>query len=278
MPTIQYTPNTGFFGTDAVGYRVTNADGGSDTATIGVLVVDTEPPTQLIVAPAAGQQLPLGTTTVSAAGTAADNDAVQQVQYRLNGGTWLTATGTSSWTATLNGLTDGSAYTLEVRAVDVSGNVSVPSTRLFSVTGDGTNPTVTITDPSSELPANTSSYVVQGTSIDDTAVALVEFRVGGGGWQAASGTTAWTADVSGLVNGGSINFEARATDTGGNVSSVAQRTISVNQAPSANDDSVSTPQDMSVIVDVLGNDSNIDAGATLSITVPASNGSAIVVP
>lgn len=278
MPTITYTPDAGFFGADSFTYRVTNPDGGTDVGTVNVTVNDTEIPTCSISTPTAGQQFALGTTQVSVTGVAADNDSVQLVQYRLNGGPWVAASGTTAWSATVSGLADGNSYTVEARSQDPTGNWSTVFSRSFSVAGDGTNPTVVITDPTAELAAGTMSYTVQGTAADDVAVASVQIRTDGGAWMDATGTTSWTYSLAGLSNGASVNFEARATDSGGNQSSIAQRTITVNMAPVANDDAETTPQDVALNVDVLANDVNVDAGATLTIVTPASNGSAVVVP
>ena len=278
MPSIQYTPNSGFFGADSFTYRVTNPDGGTDTAIVNVTVNDTEAPVAIISAPTAGFEFALGTTSASITGTATDNDSVALVEYRLNGGAWQAATGTSSWSGSVTGLTDGSGYTVDVRAQDPSGNLSPVVSRSFSVASDGSAPTIAITDPSGELAAGTTSYTVQGTAADNDSVALVEYRLDGGAWQTATGTTAWTATLTGLTDGASVNFEARATDGNSNESSIAQRTITVNHAPTANADNVTTDLDTPVTHDVLANDLNVDAGATLTIEVDATFGTAVVVP
>lgn len=278
MQTIDYTPAAGFFGSDQFEYKVTNPDGGESAPTpVNVMVLDTEAPTVAFDAPAAGQEFPLGTTSVVLSGTAADNDSVDTVEYRVNGGAFVLADGAETWTATLTGLADGTSHTVDVRSTDPAGNVSPIISRPFSIAADTNSPTVTITDPTSELPAGTTSYVAAGTATDNGTVSLVEYRIDGGPFVAATGTANWTAQLTGLTPGASINFEVRATDESNNVSSLAQRTITVNEAPVANADLATTGQDQTVNIDVLSNDTNIDPAATITITQQGVNGTATVV-
>lgn len=59
---------------------------------------------------------------INITGTATDNVGVKEVQYRVNGGGWTLATGTTSWNATnvVISATDGENSTVEVRAVDTA--------------------------------------------------------------------------------------------------------------------------------------------------------------
>ena len=75
-------------------------------------------PTLTIVSPAGSTTVPNATTSMAFSGTASDPDgSVPLVQYRLNSGAWLNATGTTSWSFTAANLAVG-ANTVEVRAVD----------------------------------------------------------------------------------------------------------------------------------------------------------------
>jgi hypothetical protein len=91
--------------------------------------LDTSAPTAAITQPTAGQVLDAATLTVT--GTAADPAAPGSINYssglnlvevRLNGGAWLPATGTSTWSRALT-LTAGSNL-IEARARDLVGNES----------------------------------------------------------------------------------------------------------------------------------------------------------
>jgi len=99
-------------------------------------VADLTPPTVLINTPINGATL-VGTISIS--GTASDNVAVANVQFSIDGGTWITASGTTSWSFSLNtqNMLNG-LHTIYARATDTSGNVSsTPSVtvNIFNVPG-----------------------------------------------------------------------------------------------------------------------------------------------
>src|ERR1017187_782932 len=62
-------------------------------------IADLIPPTVVINSPANGSTV---AGTISVSGTAADNVAVASVQLSIDGGAWLTASGTTSWSFSLN--------------------------------------------------------------------------------------------------------------------------------------------------------------------------------
>lgn len=81
---------------------------------------DTVAPTITIASPDDGETVDHSNVTVS--GTALDDLLVANVEVRLNGGLWRSATGTESWSAALV-LSPGS-NTIEARSVDLGGNRS----------------------------------------------------------------------------------------------------------------------------------------------------------
>ena len=200
------------------------------------------------------------------------------VQFRVNGGPLQSASGAATWSTVVGGLVDGGSYTVEVRARDAAGNFSPFSSVSFTIEADSSVPSVTIGAPNGELPSSATTVSVSGTASDNVSVDRVEYRVNGGQWFVALGTIGWSTTLTGLTPGTSLLFEARAIDDVGNVSTVAQRTITVNDVPVANDDAVSTNQDTAIVVDVLANDINVDAGASVTIVVTPANGTAIVLP
>lgn len=102
--------------TDDQGFTAT-----SSAATIQVGNPDTTAPTVIISsAPPNGSRLPF--STVSLAGTASDNVAVQAVEIVVNNGQPQLANGTTSWSAQVS-LAPGSNV-VSVYSVDTSGNVS----------------------------------------------------------------------------------------------------------------------------------------------------------
>ena len=100
------------------------------------IVADFTPPGVVLNFPVNGSTVS-GSTLVS--GTASDNVAVAKVEVNVDGGTWSTAAGTTSWSFSLNtqNLLNGQ-HTIFARATDTSGNPSsVPSVtvRVFNVPG-----------------------------------------------------------------------------------------------------------------------------------------------
>jgi|GEM_PF-468716 len=80
---------------------------------------DNEKPSLTITNPSNGQTFTNPTITVS--GTASDNVGVSKVEIRVGIGNWQTASGTTSWSKTLN-LASGSNM-IYARATDTSGNI-----------------------------------------------------------------------------------------------------------------------------------------------------------
>ncbi len=90
----------------------------SEVSTMPAPPPDTTKPTVVIVSPTSGATVTSATLTVN--GTASDNVAVQKVDLSMDGTNWVTATGTTSWSATVT-LQEGS-NTIYVRVTDTSGN------------------------------------------------------------------------------------------------------------------------------------------------------------
>jgi len=276
-PALPWTSNSWVAGLYDLEVRGTSADGqvAADSVQFEWLAAlpdpDTEPPTVDIVTPTAGAALPFGTTSATIAGTATDNEEVAVVQHRLNGGPWVLVSGTTDWSTVLTGLLNGQTYAVDVRATDTSGNRRIASVS-FSVESDGLAPTVSI-DPIGLLGATVTSTLLTGMAADVGGVDFVEVRVDGGLWGMATGTDTWEYTLDGLTPGGSVLVQARATDTQGNVSTVATTTASVNDLPLAMNDSVTTSG--AVDIAVLANDT-FEAGAVLAITAAPLSGNAAV--
>jgi uncharacterized repeat protein (TIGR02543 family) len=251
--------------------------------------VDTNKPTLTITSPAGNVRVTNWMATVL--GTASDNTTVAQVLYRVRGGAFQVASGTTSWSATVD-LAAGPNL-VEVKSVDTSGNESILAVRtltnvvvapitltttgqgtitpnlngqlleigkVYTVTAapgtgcvfsnwsgtlsattaqlaftmvsnmtlvanffDNTRPLVTIASPSTDVRVTNAVATLSGTAADNTAVAQVLYRVGGGSFQVASGTTAWSVSIN-LVAG--LNrVEVKALDPAGNESLVAVRNL-----------------------------------------------------
>lgn len=124
-------------------------------------------------------------------GDASDDHAVEKVQLHIDGGDWVEATGTTSWTYELdtNGLSHG-AHDLEVRCWDGlqwSDPVSI------GIIADQL-PIVTITSPEA-MAAFKKAFEVSGTASDDAGVTQVEVRIDGGEWTTMDDIHQWTFNV-----------------------------------------------------------------------------------
>jgi hypothetical protein len=144
------------------------------------------------------------------------------------GGTfsWSPANDTVTFTAGGAGLAGLANVTVRVTnsAVDVvsSNGMFAPYELKFTTAASGVHD---VTPPSISLQMPTNSAVIAGNlaisgiATDNIAVAKVEFQFDNGEWQAASGTTSWSANLnsSNFLNG-PHQISARATDSSGSIS------------------------------------------------------------
>jgi hypothetical protein len=175
---------------------------------------DTAPPSIVISTPAAGAAV---TGTVAVTGTANDNVRVSTVAVSVDGGSYATASGTSSWSYTVDasGYTAGS-HTLSARATDTSGNSTTVSVGFTVVVPDTIPPTISITAPVAGTTV-VGTVTVTGNASDNQALADVALSIDGGPYQAASGGSSWSLAFSttSFANG-SHRLTARAVDAAGN--------------------------------------------------------------
>ena len=187
---------------------------------------DITPPEITIASPSSGDTFVTATITVS--GTASDDEGVGKVEVRVGSGDWVTATGTTSWSATVT--LDMGPNTIHARANDASGNSGEVYTDNVSYVVEGsedtTPPSVSITSPSPGDAFETASTTVSGTASDDEGVGKVEVRVGSGDWVTATGTTSWSATVT--MSKGLNTIDVRAVDTTGNPSETMSVIVAYN--------------------------------------------------
>src|SRR2546427_10308236 len=104
-----------------------------------IITVDTQAPTLSITSPA--NQTLTGSSTVPVTGTASDDTSVTSVTYKVDTGSVLTATGTTSWSFTTAALSNG-LHNIRINATDAAGLVTQ---KLLQVTVDNVAPNVSIT-------------------------------------------------------------------------------------------------------------------------------------
>lgn len=102
-----------------INIRVSNAYGQSEVQW-NLAVEPSEKPTIGISDPQSDQTVPIGTASYVFNGIASDSDgSISLVQYRINDGSWVSATGTESWTFEAPLIDDQNL--IEVRALDDDG-------------------------------------------------------------------------------------------------------------------------------------------------------------
>lgn len=184
-------------------------------------------PTISFTSPANGSSL-AGVVTMS--GTSSSSTTITAVQTSVDGQAWTTASGTTTWSSSLDtrGYADG-AHTLYARATDSSG---AASTAALSVSFANAAPTVSISSPAAGSTV-AGAVTVAGSAADAAGLSRVDVQVDGGTWQQATGTTSWSWswNSSGAANG-THTLTARATDTSGNT---ATTSATVNVSNSAAD-------------------------------------------
>jgi uncharacterized protein DUF4082/Big-like domain-containing protein/putative Ig domain-containing protein len=121
---------------------VKDSTGASASANLSINVVTPAPPTVSISSPANGATL---SGTVSVSGLASDGLTISSVQISVDGGTFANASGTSSWSISLNtnSLSNG-PHTLSAKVNDSAGNSATSSLVDISVNNVSTSTNCTL--------------------------------------------------------------------------------------------------------------------------------------
>ena len=210
-------------------------------------------------------QVSLSWTAPSSNGGSAITDYI--VQYSINGGSWTTFNdGTSTSTsATVTGLTNGSAYTFQVAAINAAGTGihSASSLGVTPATTPGAPTNVTGTAGASQVLLSwTAPASTGGSAITDYVIQVKP--ASGGAWTTFSdGTsTSTSATVTGLTNGAAHIFQVAA------VNGVGQGSYS---ASSSSVTPYTTPGAPTGVSGTSGN-----TQVSLSWTAPSSNGGSAI--
>jgi Bacterial Ig domain len=175
---------------------------------------DNTAPTGSFTSPANGATVS-GTITVT--GTASDNVKVAKVEVEVDGGAYQLASGTTSWSLSLNttAYSDGT-HNLKLRVTDTAGNQAwFDLSIVVSNTVVSAAPNVGFTSPSSGATVK-GTITVTGTASSGAGVARVEVEVVGGNYQLASGTTSWSLTLNTTAYAdGAQTLKARVTDNKG---------------------------------------------------------------
>jgi hypothetical protein len=204
-------------GSNVISVTAWDAAGNCTTATLTVSYTapDSTPPTVTITAPTPSGSYTSATTPLSIGGTASDNIGVTQVSWSSSRGGSGTATGTTTWSASV-ALQSG-PNVITVTARDAAGNTGTATLTVTFAPTDLIAPTIFITSPTSTgtYTATSSPLSVGGTASDNVAVTQVTWFNNRGGSGTATGTTNWHAAVT-LQNGSNI-LTLTAHDAAGNL-------------------------------------------------------------
>jgi pimeloyl-ACP methyl ester carboxylesterase len=179
---------------------------------------DTQSPSITITSPTSNSTFAAGSSSINLAGAASDNVGVTRVTWTNSRGGGGTASGTANWSASGIAL-QGGTNVLTVSAQDAAGNIGTDTlTVTFTATvSDTSPPSVKITSPTSGPTFGTtgSTLTLRGTATDNVGVTQVSWTNSRGGGGIASGTTNWTASVTGLQSGDNV-LTVKARDAAGN--------------------------------------------------------------
>ena len=146
--------------------------------------------------------------------------AYYDVQYRVNGGSWVSwKSQTVETSGTIQSGANGSLYEFRARAVDKSGNAQEFDSVQASTRVDTVPPSAEVRDLDEYT--FTSAFFVQWVGTDNLSgidTYDVQWRRSDGSWQnLVENTTATSFQFTGAQNGVTYEFRARARDNVGNV-------------------------------------------------------------
>lgn len=272
---VLYTPDTNYSGTDSFEYTISDGNGGSDTATAVVTIrfVNVNPVANedtLFVEE--GQS---ATIDVTANDTDGDGDSLEVVEVSLpeHGVAEIVSASSISYTPAgdYNG-SDMFSYRVSDGVVDAWAQVSVTVGAVNDLPVANADTAAT-----SENSAITIDVLANDADPDGDQLEVSATTAPGNGQLSLAGANIIYTPNAGFSGTDTFSYTASDGNGGESIAAVTVQVSDVNFAPSANDDSVATPQDNAIRIDVLANDTDADGDAlTLSILSPPSSGSAVV--
>ena len=298
---LTYTPDAGFSGSDTISYEISDGNGGTASATVDVTVSDTND------MPVAQDDSIAATEGNTRIGNVLSNDSDPDgdplfvsavngsaanvgVQLTLASGAFLTVEANGDVTFVTNGaynhlsvgdsVTESFTYTVS----DGNGGTSTATARI-TVAGVNDDPTAAADAAATSENGSVSIDVLVNDSDVDANDSLSLASVDGTGLQGSVSIQGnqIVYDPSGQFESLAVGQSATETfsytiDDGNGGTATANVTVTINGAnddPTAAADAVSVSEDAAGSVAVLGNDSDVDSGDSLSVS--QVNGAAVAV-
>ena len=262
--TVTYTPDTNFYSTDTFEYTISDGNGGTDTATVFVLVDGGPPPVASDDSAITPEDTPV-VIVVLTNDTDADGDVltVTSTTQPTYGTVTNNADGTVTYTpnANYNG-TDTFTYT-------ISNNYGGTDIATVTVTVTPVNDDPVANDDYFTIPVDSvdihiDELLANNTDVDgDTLIVTSTTQPTYGTLSMNNGTMTYTPNVGFL---GTDTFEYTISDgNGGTDTATVFVLVDGGPPPVASDDSAITPEDTPVVIVVLTNDTDAD-GDVLTVT------------
>jgi parallel beta-helix repeat protein len=201
-------------------FRAYDGKNFSEPAELTITVNNVDPvntPPEVTITGPANNTLAIGTITI--AGTATDaegGETIEEVELRIDDGTWVKVAGVTAWQFELSTttLTNGN-HVVSVRASDPQefSDIVQITINVQNPISPNISPTVTIISP-----ANGSTVkgliTVEGSADDeDGTVTQVEIAIGEGDWTIVTGITSWSFELNvSSLKPGPLTVKVRAFD------------------------------------------------------------------
>jgi len=216
-----------------------------------------------------------GNSQLSLAFTAGANggSAITNYEYSLNGGSTFTSAGSTTSPIVVTGLTNGTSYSVQLRAVNAAGNGVATSSVSATPRTISDAPSVTvITAGNSQLSVAFSAPAFNGGA----AITNYKYSLNGSSSFVSTGTTSSPILISGLTNGTTYDVQLLAVNIAGDgiPSSTVQGTPIAPSSPTLSASKISLNA-LSTIYGTVSTTDNFDvSGGSLSgnITVTAPTG------
>ncbi len=269
--TIDYFPNTNFFGSDTLNYSISDGNGGSDSATVTITVQNANDDPVAVDDVATTTENISVVINVLANDSDIDGDTLQVLSANASNGSVDSSNGINlTYTPNLN--FSGTDVINYIVSDQNGGTASAFVTVTVNNINDAPVAVNDISSTNEDTPVDIN-VLDNDSDIDGDALSIDSMSATNGSLSVNANNTLHYAPNANF--NGSDNIAYTISDTQGLTASanVAVTILSVNDAPIALDDIASTNEDTPVTVAVLSNDSDIDSALLSLSTAVSPNGS-----